>query len=134
MKPETINLPQTAQRRVKINQGNKLLFSALLGSTELAEVCTLAKRKQNDILAYEFITREHREKIELILFFNHEIILCVLCDLKKSINLGLNKRKSNLASRLQSRPITSGRRSTLLQLLHQKRKDFAKISDHPQVS
>jgi len=55
LKPKISDLPQRAQRKVKINQGHKLLFSALLGSTafdrlrplayrgELAEVCALVK-------------------------------------------------------------------------------------------
>ena len=34
--------------------------------------------------------REHREKIKLILFFNHEFNLRVLCGLKESLNLGCN--------------------------------------------
>ena len=36
------------------------------------------------------ISWEYREKIEFILF-NYEIILCVLCDLKKSLNLNIGK-------------------------------------------
>jgi len=50
-----------------------LLYSARLSSPKSV---TSLNRKQNNILAYEFIIREHREKIELMLFFNHEIILC----------------------------------------------------------
>jgi len=73
---------------IQINQGNKLLFAALLDSTELAEVCALVKWKQYNILAYEFIKWKPREKIELILFFNYEFILCILFGLKKSLHLG----------------------------------------------
>ncbi len=34
------------------------------------------------------ITWEYREKVKFISFFNYEFILCVLCGLKKSLNLG----------------------------------------------
>ena len=80
MKPKKSDLPRRAQRKFKIKQKNKLLFSALL--------CALVKWKQYNILGAEFITWGHREKLALILFFNYEIILRVLCGLKKSLNLG----------------------------------------------
>jgi len=39
-------------------------------------------------LADVFITREHREETDFILYFKYENILCVLCGLIKSLNLG----------------------------------------------
>jgi hypothetical protein len=41
-------------------------------------------------LADVFITREHREETDFILYFKYETILCVLCGLIKSLNLGFN--------------------------------------------
>ena len=41
-------------------------------------------------MADVFITREHREEIDFILYFKYETILCVLCGLIKSLNLGEN--------------------------------------------
>jgi len=42
-------------------------------------------------LAGVFIAWEHREETDFILFFKYETILCVLCGLKKSLNLGATK-------------------------------------------
>ena len=62
--------PQRALRKVEINQGHKLLFAALL--------CALVKWKQYDILAYELITWEQREKIKLILFLTMNLFFVLL--------------------------------------------------------
>jgi hypothetical protein len=39
--------------------------------------------------------RGHREKFELILFLNYEIIFCVFCGFKKSLALGIKKSCSS---------------------------------------
>ena len=43
-------------------------------------------------MADVFITREHREETDFILYFKYETILCVLCGLIKSLNLGEGKQ------------------------------------------
>jgi hypothetical protein len=49
-------------------------------------------------LADVFIIREHREETDFILYFKYETILCVLCGLIKSLNLGLRKTPKRISS------------------------------------
>lgn len=56
-----------------------MLYSARLSSPKSVHTF-----RQNN-LADELIICEHREKMELILFFKYKIILCVLCSLKNRL-------------------------------------------------